>query len=176
MQKDICKGKGGLLCYAAVLLCELLFNVLNFIWHGFHYPNSLLADSLHLHFLVLFACTGLHVSEGNAWKHVTAAFAVRGLCADGTETGDGGSLPFYCILCGDFVPCTVSWAIAFTERQALLFSALFYALAVVSIEAAVNTAVTSVTKPADGYTDDNAAAEKLVDSVQPNDSFSAWKR
>ncbi len=60
-------------------------------------------------------------------------------------------------------------AIAFTERQALLFSALFYALAVVSIEAAVNTAVTSVTKPADGYTDDNAAAEKLVDSVQPND-------
>ena len=42
----------------------------------------------------------------------------------------------------------------------------------VSIEAAVNTAVTSVTTTSrTAYTDDNAAVEQLVDSIQPNDTF-----
>ena len=51
-------------------------NVLNFIWHGFHYPNSLPCRQSFIYiFLMLFICYRAYMFLGETpWKHVAAAF------------------------------------------------------------------------------------------------------
>lgn len=67
-----------------VVYCGLLlfffasfsFNVLNFIWHGFHYPNSLPCRQSFIYiFLMLLMCYQAysHLKE-TPWKHVVLAF------------------------------------------------------------------------------------------------------
>ena len=165
--------------YCVMLLfffASFSFNVLNFIWHGFHYPNSLPCRQSYIYiFLVLFACYRAYMYlKETPWKHVTAAFAgsvVFVLMAQKLVTEDHFHFIVYYVAI--LFLALYLGAIALYQRgRRYYFPALFYALAVVSIEAAVNTAVTSVTTTSrTAYTDDNAAAEKLVDSVQPNDSF-----
>lgn len=66
--------------YCVMLLfffASFSFNILNFIWHGFHYPNSLPCRQSYIYiFLVLFVCYRAYMNlRETPWKHVTAAFA-----------------------------------------------------------------------------------------------------
>ena len=152
------------------------FNVLNFIWHGFHYPNSLPCRQSYIYiFLVLFACYRAYMYlRETPWKHVTAAFAgsvVFVLMAQKLVTEDHFHFIVYYVAIL-FLALYLGAIALYQKGRRYYFPALFYALAVVSIEAAVNTAVTSVTTTSrTAYTDDNAAVEQLVDSIQPNDTF-----
>ena len=165
--------------YCAMLIfffASFSFNILNFIWHGFHYPNSLPCRQSYIYiFLVLFVCYRAYMYlRETPWKHVTAAFAgavVFVLLAQKLVTEDHFHFIVYYVAIL-FLALYLGAIALYQKGERYYFPALFYALAVVSIEAAVNTAVTSVTTTSrTAYTDDNAAVEKLVDTLQPNDTF-----
>ena len=165
--------------YCVMLLfffASFSFNILNFIWHGFHYPNSLPCRQSYIYiFLVLFACYRAYMYLGETpWKHVTGAFAgavVFVLMAQKLVTQDHFHFIVYYVAIL-FLALYLGAIALYQKGSRYYYPALFYALAVVSLEAAVNTAVTSVTTTSrTAYTDDNQAVEALADSVQPNDSF-----
>ena len=165
--------------YCVMLLfffASFSFNILNFIWHGFHYPNSLPCRQSYIYiFLVLFACYRAYMYLGETpWKQVTGAFAgavVFVLMAQKLVTQDHFHFIVYYVAIL-FLALYLGAIALYQKGSRHYYPALFYALAVVSLEAAVNTAVTSVTTTSrTAYTDDNQAVEALVDSVQPNDSF-----
>lgn len=165
--------------YCVMLLfffASFSFNILNFIWHGFHYPNSLPCRQSYIYiFLVLFACYRAYMYLGETpWKQVTGAFAgavVFVLMAQKLVTQDHFHFIVYYVAIL-FLALYLGAIALYQKGSRYYYPALFYALAVVSLEAAVNTAVTSVTTTSrTAYTDDNQEVEALVDSVQPNDSF-----
>ncbi len=165
--------------YCVMLLfffASFSFNILNFIWHGFHYPNSLPCRQSYIYiFLVLFACYRAYMYLGETpWKQVTGAFAgavVFVLMAQKLVTQDHFHFIVYYVAIL-FLALYLGAIALYQKGSRYYYPALFYALAVVSLEAAVNTAVTSVTTTSrTAYTDDNQAVDALVDSVQPNDSF-----
>src|SRR5699024_5705872 len=51
-------------------------NVLNFVWHGFHYPNSLPCRQSFIYiFLMLFVCfRAFMYLRTTPWKHIALAF------------------------------------------------------------------------------------------------------
>ncbi|MEI3166709.1 MAG: YfhO family protein [Lachnospiraceae bacterium] len=70
--EDSCEGKGGVLYAAAVFFASFSINVLNFIWHGFHYPNSLPCRQSFIYiFLMLLICYRAYMyldrHPGNMW-------------------------------------------------------------------------------------------------------------
>lgn len=152
------------------------FNILNFIWHGFHYPNSLPCRQSYIYiFLVLFTCYRAYMYlQETPWKHVTAAFAgsvVFVLLAQKLVTEDHFHFIVYYVAIL-FLALYLGAIALYQKGGRYYFPALFYALAVVSIEAAVNTAVTSVpTTSRTDYTNDNEAVETLIETLQPNDTF-----
>lgn len=152
------------------------FNMLNFIWHGFHYPNSLPCRQSYIYiFLVLFMCYRAYMYlQETPWKHVLTAFwgaVVFVILAQKLVTEEHFhfivyyvAILFLALYLGAFWLCR--------KGPAYYHRALLYTLAIVSIEAAVNTTVTSVTTTSrTAYKKDNRAVEKLVDLVQPSDSF-----
>ena len=148
-------------------------NVLNFIWHGFHYPNSLPCRQSFIYIaLMLTVCyrAYAHLDE-TPWKNVAIAF--------------GASVAFV-ILAEKLVDNTEQFHFA-VFYAALLFLALYTGLiwlyqnrkhfpdlvilatmALVCIESAVNLGVTSIpTTNRTSYIRDNQEIEDLVASIQP---------
>lgn len=159
-----------------LFMASFSINVLNFIWHGFHYPNSLPCRQSFIYiFLVLLvsyeAYTHLKETPGS---HV--AFAL------------GGSIGFVILAeklvdVDDFQFYTYLVAIAFLALYGGLIylyksgkrrtgTVLLAALALVSVEAAVNMTVTSVTTTSrSAYVKDNQEVETLTRSLLPADTF-----
>lgn len=165
--------------YCSLLLiffASFSFNILNFIWHGFHYPNSLPARQSYIYiFLVLFICYRAYMYlKETLWKHVCMAFAgavIFVLLAQKLVTEDHFHFMVYYAAIA-FLALYLGAIAMYQKGRRYYIPALLYGLSLVSIEAAINMAVTSVdTTNRTAYTDDNAAVEKLVDTLQPNDSF-----
>ncbi len=165
--------------YCSLLLfffASFSFNILNFIWHGFHYPNSLPARQSYIYiFLVLFVCYRAYMYlRKMPWKHVCTAFAgsvIFVLMAQKLVTEDHFHFIVYYVAIA-FLALYVGAIAMYQKGRRYYVPALIYGLSLVSIESAVNMAVTSVdTTNRTTYTDDNAAVEKLVDTLQPNETF-----
>ena len=167
-----------------VVMCSLLLfffasfsiNVLNFIWHGFHYPNSLPCRQSYIYiFLVLLACYQAYTHLGHTpWKHVTAAFAGAAgfvlLAQKLVEADHFHFIVYYVAIL--FLALYLGVIYLYQKGPRYRGKALLAALAVVCVEAAVNTTVTSVTTTSrTAYIADNAAVGRLADSVQPNSTF-----
>ncbi len=157
-------------------LASFSINVLNFIWHGFHYPNSLPARQSYIYiFLVLFACYRAYMYlEEMPWKHVTAAFGgavVFVLMAQKlVERDHFHFIVFYAAIL--FLALYLGVIYLYRKGPKYRGRAIMCAMAVVAIEAAVNTTVTSVTTTSrTAYMNDNEEVERLVASVQPNSTF-----
>ncbi len=157
-------------------MASFSFNVMNFLWHGFHFPNSLPCRQSYIYiFLVLFLCYRAYMYlRETPWSHVTAAFAasvVFVLMAQKLVT----EKHFHFIVCYGAIlsPALYLAAIALDRRGPRFGNAAgLFALAVVSIESAVNTTVTSVTTTSrTAYVADNAAVERLVEELLPNETF-----
>lgn len=151
-------------------------NVMNYIWHGFHFPNSLPCRQSYIYiFLVLFMCYRAYMYlRETPWSHVTAAFAgsvVFVLLAQKLVTEEHFHfIVFYVAIL--FLALYLAAIALYQKGPRCQNAAILFALAVVAVEAAANTTVTSVTTTSrTAYTDDNAAVEKLVDLVQPNETF-----
>lgn len=152
------------------------FNVLNFIWHGFHYPNSLPCRQSYIYiFLILFMCyRAYEYLNETPWRHICMAFwgsVVFVLLAQKLVTQEHFHfIVYYVAILFLALYLGVFWLYQKKGRscQTVVLCTLF----LVSVEAAVNTAVTSVTTTSrTAYKDDNQAVERLVNMVQPSDSF-----
>lgn len=152
------------------------FNILNFIWHGFHYPNSLPCRQSYIYiFLVLSMCYRAYMYlKETPWKYVLMAFwgaVVFVILAQKLVTEEHFHFIVYYVAIL-FLALYLGAFWLYRKGPGYYNKALLYTLAIVSIEAAVNTTVTSVTTTSrTAYKKDNTAVEKLVDLVQPNDSF-----
>ncbi|MDD3251437.1 MAG: YfhO family protein [Lachnospiraceae bacterium] len=167
-----------------VVYCTLLlfffasfsFNTLNFIWHGFHFPNSLPCRQSYIYvFLMLVLCYRAYsYLKETPWKHILIAFwgaAGFVLLAQKLITDDHFHFLVYYVA---ILFLTLYLGIIALYRKGPKYAnrAVLTALVVVSVEAAVNMAVTSVTTTSrTAYKNDNAAVERLVEAVQPNSTF-----
>lgn len=172
------KGKEKVV-YCTMLLfffASFSFNILNFIWHGFHYPNSLPCRQSYIYiFLMLLMCyQAYRYLKETPWKHIVLAFwgaAGFVVLAQKLVTEEHFHfIVFYVALL--FLTIYLGLIALYRKGERYYAAAVLLTLSVVSLEAAVNMAVTSVTTTSrTAYKNDNAAVEQLVDSVQPNSTF-----
>ena len=165
--------------YCALLLlffASFSINVLNFIWHGFHYPNSLPCRQSFIYiFLMLFICYRAYMYLGETpWKHVAIAFwgsVCFVLVAEQTVTDDAFHfIVFYVAILFLAVYAGLIWLYQKSRISGNVLVLL--ALAVVSVEAAVNTTATSVTTTSrTAYVADNQNVIDLVSGLMPADTF-----
>lgn len=150
-------------------------NILNFIWHGFHYPNSLPCRQSFIYiFLILVLCyeAWLHRAASSA-KEVNASFGMAIaflLVAQKVVTDDAIHFSVF-YLSGLFV--LLYYCFLYTERTRMKRAHQWTAIAmlvIVSVEATLNMAVTSVTTTSrTAYVSDNKDVEKLVQAVRAED-------
>lgn len=167
-----------------VVYCTLLLlffasfsiNILNFIWHGFHYPNSLPCRQSFIYiFLILMMCYQAYMHlRTTPWKHVVLAFwgaVCFVLLAQKLVTADHFHfVVFYVAIL--FLALYLGIICLYQKGRAYQNRALLLALAVVSVEAAVNTTVTSVTTTSrTSYIKDNEAVETLLETLTPASTF-----
>ena len=165
--------------YCTLLLlffASFSINVLNFIWHGFHYPNSLPGRQSFIYiFLMLLICyrVYMHLAE-IPWKHIVTAFwgsvAFVILAQKLVTEKHFHFVVFYVAIL--FLALYLGVICLYRKGARYRNIAILLALSVVSIEAAVNMTVTSVTTiNRTSYTNDDADTEKLVGTLQPNSTF-----
>ncbi|MCI8950717.1 MAG: YfhO family protein [Lachnospiraceae bacterium] len=166
-----------------IVFCSLLLffylsfsvNVLNFLWHGFHYPNSLPCRQSFIYILLLLSvCFHAYLKlDEIPWKHVALAFwgaVAFVLVAEQTaEKGDFHFIVFYVAVL--FLALYTGLLYLYyrgVNRNVLVLSAL----GLVSLEVAINTTVTSVTVTSrTSYVRDNEDVEILLEEAVPKDTF-----
>lgn len=166
-----------------IVMCSLLLfffasfsvNVLNFIWHGFHYPNSLPCRQSFIYiFLMLLICYKAYIHlDKIPWKHVVIAFfasVIFTLMAQKLITDEAYHFSvFYAAI---VFLSAYAGLIGLYQKGVSRNVLVLMALGVISLEAAVNTTVTSVpTTCRTSYVKDNKASSDLADSLMPNKSF-----
>ncbi|MBQ2023187.1 MAG: YfhO family protein [Lachnospiraceae bacterium] len=149
-------------------------NVLNFIWHGFHYPNSLPSRQSFIYiFLMLFVCfRAFMYLEETPKKHINAAF-LGSICFVllAEKLIDAKHFHFSIFYVAIIVLSMYAGVLHMFKIGKCELAACL-ALILVSVEAAANTAVTSVTITSrEAYTRDNEDVYMLMDMVEPSDDF-----
>ncbi|MCI8453160.1 MAG: YfhO family protein [Lachnospiraceae bacterium] len=149
-------------------------NALNFIWHGFHYPNSLPCRQSFIYiFLMLYMCfRAFQYLRQTQKKHVAIAlwgsvsFVV--LAEKLVEQEHFHFSVFYVAIV--FLSAYAGVIYLYKRRKQTV--AAFLALSLVAIEAAVNMTVTSVTTTSrEAYTRDNADVCRLMETLEPAGEF-----
>ncbi|RKJ05892.1 hypothetical protein D7X87_07165 [bacterium D16-54] len=165
--------------YSVLLLfffASFSVNVLNFIWHGFHFPNSLPCRQSYIYiFLVLVMCCKayLHLQE-MPWRHVLIAFwGAVGFVVLAQKLVKQDHFHFTVFYAAILFLAFYLWVIwLYRKGQRFENRAMLLALLLVSVESAVNMTVTSVTTTSrTAYISDNKAVRRLVDSVLPANRF-----
>ncbi|MBO4835537.1 MAG: YfhO family protein [Lachnospiraceae bacterium] len=174
-----------------ILWLSFVMNVLAYIWHGFHLPNSLPARQSFIYiFLVLTICyeTTLRIRQYEYWQ-ILSAFAVAigavfvlQLLYDDKYTLaqafiSAGFLLCYLILFAlqkrGLVKKNGTYLFGKTVSQILLFILLF---AVCVAEASVNTNETGYsTTDRVNYTDDNEDIESILQTVDDGSFYRVEK-
>lgn len=165
--------------YSVLLLFFLMsfsLNVLNFIWHGFHYPNSLPARQSFLYIFLLLCAAYMgyrSISESSsktlgAVFLATAAFIL--LCQKWITARHFQWWVYYVSLFLVSVYLLLAWL--YQSGRLRRVSVLFLAFFVVLSEEAANMALTSVTTTSrTAYTEDNEAVRELVSGLFPSSEF-----
>ncbi|RGY99125.1 hypothetical protein DXA13_09120 [Clostridium sp. AM58-1XD] len=165
--------------YCSLLLlffASFSINVLNFIWHGFHYPNSLPCRQSFIYIaLLLLMCYRAYMHlEDTPWKHVVIAFwgaVIFVLMAQKLVTNTQFHfIVFYAAIL--FLSVYAGLIYLWKKMEVNPNIVLLLALAAVSVESAVNTTVTSVTTTSrSAYVRDNEDVRSLVDGLYPSETF-----
>lgn len=151
-------------------------NVLNFMWHGFHYPNSLPCRQSFIYiFLMLALCYRAYMYlDVTPERHITLAFWVSVgyiLLAQKLVTDQAYHFSvFYAAIL--FLAIYTGLIYFYRNPKRSKAAAALLTLGVVAIEAAVNTAVTSVsTTSRTAYKADNADVKKLTEDLISENGF-----
>ncbi len=147
-------------------------NVLNFIWHGFHYPNSLPCRQSFIYIaLVLVMCYKAYLELKNTpWKHIVmafwgaAAFVILAEKLVDNEEQFHFAVFYAAIL---FLALYTGCIYLYHSRKWCRDGVLLAVLGLVFCESAVNMAVTSIpTTSRTAYVKDNENTMLLADSIR----------
>ena len=147
-------------------------NVLNFIWHGFHYPNSLPCRQSFIYIaLVLVMCYKAYLELKNTpWKHIVmafwgaAAFVILAEKLVDNEEEFHFAVFYAAIL---FLALYTGCIYLYHSRKWRRDGVLLAVLGLVFCESAVNMAVTSIpTTSRTAYVKDNEDTMLLADSIR----------
>ena len=147
-------------------------NVLNFIWHGFHYPNSLPCRQSFIYIaLVLVMCYKAYLELKNtSWKHIVmafwgaAAFVILAEKLVDNEEQFHFAVFYAAIL---FLALYTGCIYLYHSRKWRRDGVLLAVLGLVFCESAVNMAVTSIpTTSRTAYVKDNEDTMLLADSIR----------
>lgn len=148
-------------------------NVLDFVWHGFHFPNSLPGRQSFIYIaLMLLICYQAYMNlRETPWKHVCLAFwgaVIFVLLAQ--KLVDNPKQFHFSVFYAAILFLAAYGGLMWQYKRGRwsLDAILLTALALVSVEAAVNMAVTSVpTTNRTAYVKDNKDVEELVGKLNP---------
>lgn len=164
--------------YCALLLFFYLsfsVNVLNFLWHGYHYPNSLPCRQSFIYIVLLLTLcyhVYLHLDE-IPWKHVALAFwgaAGFVLLAEKLVMEDSFHfIVFYVAI----VFLAMYGGLIYLMKKGMNRNLLvLLTLGLVSMEAAINMTATSITTTSrTNYIKDNKDVRLIVEELIPKDTF-----
>ena len=153
-------------------LASFSINVLNFIWHGFHYPNSLPCRQSFIYIaLVLVMCYKAYLELKNTpWKHIVmafwgaAAFVILAEKLVDNEEQFHFAVFYAAIL---FLALYTGCIYLYHSRKWCRDGVLLAVLGLVFCESAVNMAVTSIpTTSRTAYVKDNEDTMLLADSIR----------
>lgn len=139
-------AKGALLVF---LLISFATNVLNFLWHGCHYPNSLPCRQSFLYTaLLLSMCYEgyrdlLDYKKSSLVKIFFGGFAFILLCEQLMTEDDFSYITFYCSLL--FLALYALVAYLRNTHALAPYPLLAMVLVIITVEMTINTAYTSVT-------------------------------
>lgn len=143
------KEKTAKMALILFMLFSFSTNIPNYIWHGFHYPNSLPCRQSFLYIALLLSMCYEGVQELQDCKpaSLTGAFAgaaVFILLAQ--KLIDSEEIPFYVfyialVLCGLYM--IIVWL--YQDRRITALSAVVFMLCLAVVETTANTACTSIT-------------------------------
>ena len=151
-------------------------NVLNFIWHGFHFPNSLPCRQSFIYIaLMLVMCYRVYTClEETPWKHVALAFwgSVSFVLLSEKLVDNSEQYHFSIFYVAVILLAAYAGVLCLYKKSGLSLDAvLLVPLLLLSLEAAVNTAVTSLpTTSRTAYVKDNEDVESLAWNIEA-DSF-----
>ena len=157
-----------------IFFASFSINALNFIWHGFHYPNSLPCRQSFIYiFLMLFICFRAYMYlDETPKKHIAIAFwgsACFVLLAEKLVTQEHFHFIVYYVAI-IFLAAYAGLMYLYKDGKRTVCG--FLALMLVAIEASINMSVTSVTTMSrESYTSDNEEVRILKDSLQPASDF-----
>lgn len=147
-------------------------NVLNFIWHGFHYPNSLPCRQSFIYIaLVLVMCYKAYLDIGRTpWKHIVMAFwgavvfvILAEKLVDNEEQFHFAVFYAAILFLALYTGCIYLYYSGSWCREGVLLAVL----GLVFAESAVNMAVTSIpTTSRTAYVKDNEDTMLLADSIR----------
>ncbi len=150
-------------------------NVLNFLWHGFHYPNSLPCRQsfIYIALLLSMCCHAYLKLDEIPWKHIVLAFwgaVAFVLVAEQTvEEKDFHFIVFYVAI---FFLALYMGLLYLYRRGANRNVLALLALGLVSMEGAINMTTTSITVTSrTSYLRDNEDVRILLDEIAPKDTF-----
>ncbi|MCI7796133.1 MAG: YfhO family protein [Lachnospiraceae bacterium] len=157
-----------------IFFASFSVNALNFMWHGFHYPNSLPCRQSFIYiFLMLFVCfRAFQYLDRTPRRHVAAAYW-GSICfvilAEKLVEQEHFHFSVYYVA---ILFLSAYAGLIYLFRQGKRTTAGFLALAVISIEASVNMTVTSVpTTSREVYTRDNKEVQILMKQLEPAEDF-----
>lgn len=157
-----------------IFFASFSINALNFIWHGFHYPNSLPCRQSFIYiFLMLFICFRAYMYlDETPKKHIAIAFwgsACFVLLAEKLVTQEHFHFIVYYVAI-IFLAAYAGLMYLYKDGKRTVCG--FLALTLVAVEASINMSVTSVTTTSrESYTSDNEEVRILKDSLQPASDF-----
>ncbi len=149
-------------------------NVLNFIWHGFHYPNSLPARQSFIYvFLMLFVCfrAFMHLKD-TPKKYMNMAFFGSVTFVLLAEKLIDAEHFHFAIFYAALIVLAMYVGLLYLYKNGKAGMAVLLALILVTVETTVNMAVTSVTTTSrEAYTRDNEDVRNLVELLEPAEDF-----
>ena len=151
-------------------------NALNFIWHGFHFPNSLPCRQSFIYiFLMLVICYRAYMHlDTTPWSRIVKAFwAAVGFVILAEKLVEQKHFEFYVYYVAIlFLSLYGGLLYLYKKRRVQQGVLMTLVMVVAAIEAAANTTITSVTTTSrTSYVKDNDDVRALTQSLIPSSTF-----
>lgn len=151
-------------------------NTLNFIWHGFHFPNSLPCRQSFIYiFLMLVICYRAYMHlDTTPWSRIVKAFwGAVGFVILAEKLVEQKHFEFYVYYVAIlFLSLYGGLLYLYKKRRVQRGILMTMVMVVVAIEAAANTTITSVTTTSrTSYIKDNDDVRALTQSLIPSSTF-----
>lgn len=163
-----------------IMLISFSFNIPNYIWHGFHFPNSLPARQSFLYILLLLSMCfegfkGFkRIGKGRIAGCLFGAIGFIFLCECICDTEEIAYHSYYVSLI--FIALYALFLYLYKTGKMRAIVAFASILAILVIELGVNTAVTSVLiTNRETYLSNKADYQKLISSIEDDDFYRVEK-